>query len=117
MATEKRLTPAEIEDALAIWAEYQRQHDLSDRIGQAAGIDPSTGRVWFGERAGDIARQQEAEGISTPVFLVRVGSPGYVRKGVMSRVPVVGALPEESVHTSDCRTNSPWTRPQSCRNM
>ena len=34
--------------AKQIWIDYQRQHDLSARIGQTAGIDPRSGRhlVW-----------------------------------------------------------------------
>lgn len=31
-------------NAKRIWAEYQEQPDISDRIGQTAGIDPKSGR-------------------------------------------------------------------------
>ena len=50
-------------------SQYQKQHDVSDRKGQAVGIDPLTGRVWFGESIVDINDQLEAEGIVTPPLL------------------------------------------------
>ena len=67
--------------ARAIWVEYQRQHDVSHRKGQAVGIDPVSGRIWFGRKALDIARQMRAEGIDRPFYCVRVGSDYYGRKG------------------------------------
>jgi hypothetical protein len=45
------------------------------------GIDPASGRVWIGEAATDIWKQQEAEGIDVPLYYVRIGSDYYVRKG------------------------------------
>ena len=39
--------PVDLERAKQIWAEYQKQHDVSDRVGQTAGIDPVRGRVWI----------------------------------------------------------------------
>jgi hypothetical protein len=50
-------------------------------IGQTAGIDPVSGRIWFGESATDIWQQMEAEGIDVPLYYTRVGSDYYVRKG------------------------------------
>lgn len=67
--------------ALEIWADYQQQHDVSDHIGQTAGIDPISGRVWFGESAQEIAQQMEADAASAPFYAVRVGSEFYLRKG------------------------------------
>ena len=67
--------------AREIWAEYQRQHDVSDRMGQTVGIDPISGRIWFGRKALDIARQMRAEGIDRPFYCVRVGLDFYGRKG------------------------------------
>jgi len=67
--------------AREIWAEYQSQHDVSALIGQAAGIDPSSGRVWFGESAADIWRRRKAEAIEAPIYCVRVGFDHYLRKG------------------------------------
>jgi hypothetical protein len=67
--------------ARELWAEYQRQYDVSDRMGQAVGIDPISGRIWFGRKALDIARQMRAEGIDRPFYCVRVGSDFYGRKG------------------------------------
>jgi hypothetical protein len=63
------------------WTQYQREHDVSNRTGQAVGIDPVSGRVWFGRKALDIARQMRAEGIDRPFDCVRVGSDFYGRKG------------------------------------
>ena len=60
---------------------YQRQHDVSPMLGQTAGIDPASRRVWFGESATDIWQQMEAAGIEAPLYYVRVGSDYYVRKG------------------------------------
>lgn len=72
------------EDSLkaeSIWAEYQRQHDLTDRVGQTAGIDPMSGRIWFGKSIQDIVSQRDAEGLTSPLFFERVGAPSYFRKG------------------------------------
>lgn len=74
-------TTVDVERARQIWEEYQKQHDVSDRKGQAVGIDPVSGRVWFGEDALDIRRQMEAEGTVTPIYLLRVGRDYYWRKG------------------------------------
>jgi hypothetical protein len=60
--------------ARELWTEYQRRHDVSERVGQAVGIDPVSGRIWFGRKALDIARQMRAEGIDRPFYCVRVGS-------------------------------------------
>ncbi len=83
--------------ARQIWEEYQKQHDVSDRHGQAVGIDPVSGRVWFGESAQDIWRQMEAEGVNTPTYLLRVGYDYYLRKrrhwrspGLFSAAAVLG---------------------------
>jgi hypothetical protein len=74
-------TEADSVKARQIWADYQRQHDVSDRHGQAVGIDPVTGRVWFGESARDIMLQLQAEGCWTPLYFLRVGYDYYQRKG------------------------------------
>jgi len=74
-------TEADTEKALQIWEEYQRQHDLSARKDQPVGIDPISGRVWFGESGLDIKRQMLAEGIDRPFYCVRVGHDYYLRKG------------------------------------
>ena len=76
-----RLTDADIVRARQIWADYQQQHDVSDRTGQAVGIDPFSGRIWFGESAKDIWHQMEAEGTHVPIFILRVGRDYYYRKG------------------------------------
>jgi len=64
-----------------IWRKYQAEHDLSDRKGQAAGIDPKTGDVWFGKDIVDIVSEREKHGLHSPLFFVRVGYSTYYRKG------------------------------------
>jgi hypothetical protein len=74
-------TDVDVDRARQIWDEYQKQHDVSDRRGQAAGIDPVSGRIWFGESAIDIVEQMDAEDAFTPFYCVRVGFDYYLRKG------------------------------------
>jgi hypothetical protein len=80
-----RLSEAEISKAKQIWAEYQKEHDVSDRKGQAVGVEPISGRLWFGKRALDIKEQMLADGIDRPFYCVRVGYDYYVRKGGRQR--------------------------------
>ena len=75
-----RMTDGELARAQQLWDEYQKQHDLSERKGQAAGIDPISGRIWFGESIVDIANHLQQEGLDLPLFFVRVGSSAYYRK-------------------------------------
>ena len=44
-------TEVDSRNAERIWAEYQKQHDITERIGQTAGIDPKSGQIWFGDSA------------------------------------------------------------------
>jgi hypothetical protein len=74
-------TKTETEQARYIWRAYQQEHDVSAQIGQTAGIDPVSGRVWFGKSAKDIVTQMESEGVTTPLYFMRVGSDYYLRKG------------------------------------
>lgn len=74
-------TEADTARARRFWDEYQRGHDVSDRTGQAVGIDPDGRRVWFGASSIEIKQQLEAEGVTTPVFCVLVGADSYLRKG------------------------------------
>ena len=74
-------TERDTEKAKEVWAAYQRQHDISERIGQTAGIDPASGQIWFGASAKDIVAQMEAEGRVIPLYFVRVGTDYYLRKG------------------------------------
>lgn len=74
-------TQAESIRAKKIWLEYKKQHDLSNRIGQTAGIDPKSGRIGFGDSIRDVVSQRDAEGFSSPLFFERVGSKAYFRKG------------------------------------
>ena len=74
-------TDADTERALAVWTNYQARHDVSARKGQAVGIDPASGRVWFGESDLDICLQQQTAGDAAPLYFLRVGFDYYGRKG------------------------------------
>ena len=74
-------TDADSIRAKQIWDDYQRLHDVSQRKGEAVGIDPVTGQVWFGLTALDIRKQMEAAGPVVPLFSLRVGEDHYVTKG------------------------------------
>ena len=72
---------ADSHKAKQIWEEYQKQHNLSDRIGQTVGIDPKSRCIWFGSSIQDIVLQRSSEGLDSPLFFQRVGSETYFRKG------------------------------------
>lgn len=74
-------TDADTQRAKDVWEAYQQTHDLTDRKGQTAGIDPRTGEVWIGESALDIVAERDAHGLGSPLFFVRIGYPTYLRKG------------------------------------
>lgn len=74
-------TEADSARAKEIWSEYLHEHDLSDRAGQTAGIEPASGCIRFGESIQDVVAQRDAEGSNAPMFFVRVGSSTYYRKG------------------------------------
>jgi len=67
--------------AKQIWAEYQKDHDLSTLQGQTAGIEPIDGRIWFGDSIQDVVAQRDSDGVELPLFFVRVGYNTYYRKG------------------------------------
>jgi hypothetical protein len=79
--TTSNWTTADSDRAQEIWADYQRQNDVSDKIGQTAGIDPVSERIWFGNSVQDVITQRDTEGFTAPLFFIRVGSPTYYRKG------------------------------------
>jgi hypothetical protein len=74
-------TDADSIRARQIWSEYEQHHELTEKLGQTVGIDPSSGHIWFGDSVQDVIAQRDAEGIVAPLYLVRVGSPTYYRKG------------------------------------
>jgi hypothetical protein len=74
-------TEANTKRAEAVWSEYQAHHDLSDKTGQTAGIDPMAGRIWFGDSIQEVIARRDADSSSAPLFFVRVGWPTYYRKG------------------------------------
>lgn len=60
----------------------QEKYDVSQRDSQTAGIDPVTGRIWFGVRPlTPLKKEMRADGIDRPPFFVRVGYAHYLRKG------------------------------------
>jgi hypothetical protein len=81
MASVSDWTPADTEKAQQIWADYQRGHDVSDKVGMTAGIEPQSGRIWLGKSIGDVIAQGNAEGIEAPLFFERIGFKTYFRKG------------------------------------
>ena len=81
MKTISEWTESDTAKAKGIWSEYQEMNDLSQLKGQAAGIEPVSGRVWFGEDGLDIKRQMNDDGIDRPFYCIRVGYDYYLRKG------------------------------------
>jgi hypothetical protein len=69
------------DEAKRLWAEYQRLHDVSTRRGQTVGIDPRTGRLWFGDSIAEVIDQRDADGVQSPLLFERVGMATYWRKG------------------------------------
>jgi hypothetical protein len=67
--------------AQEIWSAYQQHHDFKEKAGNTAGVDPASGRIWFGESIQDVIAQRDADGSLAPLFFFRVGSPTYYRKG------------------------------------
>lgn len=74
-------TKADSRKCKQIWAEYQEQYDITDHIGQTAGIDPKSGRIWFGDSALEIVKKRETESLTSPLFFERVGYEAYLWKG------------------------------------
>ena len=74
-------TEADSNRAPEIWSEYQQHHDLSEKVGRTAGIDPASGCIWFGESIQDVIAQRDAGGSESLLFFIRVGSATEYRKG------------------------------------
>lgn len=74
-------TEGHSEKAREIWSKYERDHGLSGKRGQTAGIDPVSGHIWLGGSIQDVIAQRDADGSDAPLFFVRVGSDAYFRKG------------------------------------
>lgn len=79
--TASSMTDVDVERAKKIWAAYCATQDVSALTGKTAGIEPVSGRIWFGESAIDIDRKKRADGIDAPVYCVLVGFDYYLRKG------------------------------------
>ena len=74
-------TVQETDKARQYWDIYQQHHDLTAWQGQTVGIDPASGRMWFGPSAKAIVAQLAAEGLTLPLYFLRIGSDVYLRKG------------------------------------
>jgi len=74
-------TEADSAKASETWSNYQNEHDLSNRQGQTAGIDPVSGQIWFGESIEDVIAKRNADGSDAPLKFERVGAVAYYRKG------------------------------------
>ena len=79
--SEPTMTDEDVRRAERIWRDYQQTHDVSHRKGEAVGIDPASGRVWFGESALGVVDTMRADGTDAPLFFLRVGYDYYCRKG------------------------------------
>ena len=80
--TASNWTEADSSRAQQIWSEYEEHHDVSEKVGQTAGIEPQSGRIWFGDSIQDVIAQRHADGSAAPLFFVRVGSATYYRRAV-----------------------------------
>ncbi|MCW5553076.1 MAG: hypothetical protein KIS67_13065 [Verrucomicrobiae bacterium] len=65
-------TEADTERANRIGCDYQRSHDLTAQRGQAVGLDPASGQVWFGNSAKDIGLRLEVHFPNRVVALERL---------------------------------------------
>jgi hypothetical protein len=74
-------TEADSNRAQEIWSEYRQRNDVSANAGQTAGIDPVSGRIWFGDSIQEVVAQRDADGSAAPLFFIRVGAETYYRKG------------------------------------
>lgn len=74
-------TETDSDRAQQIWSDYEHHHDVGEKAGLTAGIDPATGRIWFGHSIQDVIAQRDATGSDAPLYFVRVGSATYYRKG------------------------------------
>ena len=79
--------------ARRVWEEYQQQHDVSGPHGQVVGIDPDSGRLWFGKSALAIREQLTAEHVEALLLFLHVGYNHYLRKGVSYEVASISSAP------------------------
>ena len=85
MTIQDRLSDEDTQRALHAWDDYQKAHDVSTLRGKAVGIDPTSGRVWFGDNAREVARNARADGVTSRLLGLRVGEGFYLRKGGSAR--------------------------------
>ncbi len=81
MTDQDKLSDDDTKRALRVWEDYQKAHDVSALQGKAVGIDPKTGRVWFGDDAREVSRNARADGVTSRLLGLRVGQGFYLRKG------------------------------------
>jgi hypothetical protein len=82
MATQS-VTAVDVRRARQIWEEYSRSHDVTPLEEQTAGIEPNSGRVWFGDSPIEVHEKMVADGFDVPAYFIRVGHDAYGRKGAM----------------------------------
>jgi hypothetical protein len=80
--TVQPISKVDTQRARAIWDDYCRDHDITPLIGQTVGIEPVSGRIWFGESASEVYDKKIADGVNEPMYCVRVGYDYYLRKGL-----------------------------------
>jgi hypothetical protein len=67
--------------AQEIWRCYEKAHNLSEQEGKIAAVDPNTGQVWIGDTPREIQHAMRSVGATSPVYLVRIGTDHFIRKG------------------------------------
>lgn len=79
--TKPQLPADFVERGKAAWENYQEAHDVSHLRGQVAAIDPDSGKVWIATDEVAVIDMMDADGFSSPVYLVRVGFDYLTIKG------------------------------------
>ncbi len=79
--TEPAWKPDYTERADRFWAEYQKTLGVTDRMGQALGVDPLTGKIWFGTSILDMMDQHKTMQQVSPLFYLRAGRRSCDRVG------------------------------------
>lgn len=77
----QHLTQSNSDRARQICKEYQAKHDLSSMRGLTAGIDPVSGRIWFGDSIEEVVAKRKADGSEAALVFARIGYDTYYRKG------------------------------------
>ena len=112
-------TEQDTEHALRVWEEYQRHHGVSAQQGLAVGIDPDTGRVWFGTSASAIRKELIAGPVRGSVHSVlrgmvrirpRASSCSNRQRTVSCQVANFRPLSRFSKWDRDARASAAWPK-------